>query len=375
MWRMTIASLTLAVAVAAGCSADKAPKEDDKPAKEEDAFTKLRQQLDKAMASFEQELDEAKTPEEEKEIKAKNPGPRFSARFLAFAEKDPSKPEAFDALLLALGVSGGPQHKAGQWGKVVQAIERDHFKNDKLGRLARDLAGNGDEDSVRLLRALIEKNPNKKIQGRAVQSLIETRKQAVAAAERIQRDEKLRANVEKVRGKEFVKKVLEDVEANRKEKDELTKLLDDKYAEYVINLSVGKPAPEVVLEDLKGKKVKLSELRGKVVVLDVWATWCGPCRAMIPHTRKLVERMKGKPFVFVSISADRDRKTVEDFLEKTPMPWTHWFNGAEGGLIEDWEIESFPSIFVLDTRGVIRFKDVRELELDEAVEKLVSETK
>jgi thiol-disulfide isomerase/thioredoxin len=370
---MIIGVLILAMAASTGCSDDKPAKSDDRSGKEDPSFTKLRKEFEDVMEGFEKELDNSRSKEEEKAIKARNPAPGFATRFLAFAEKDPSKPEAFDALLIAFGASGGPQNKAGCWNKVMKALLRDHVKNEKLFRLVRDLAGDGEEECLSFLRAVIEKNPSRKIQGRALQSLIETREAGIDAAERFQKDEKLRANVEKVRGKEFVRKVIEDAEASKKELAELTKQLQ-KYADVIIDLSIGKTMPEIALEDLKGKKVKLSDLRGKVVVLDLWATWCPPCRAMIPHTTKLVERMKGKPFVFVSISGDDDKETVENFIKKNPMPWTHWFNGPDGGVVEDWNVKYFPTIFVLDTKGVIRYKDLREKELDDAVEILVRET-
>lgn len=139
------------------------------------------------------------------------------------------------------------------------------------------------------------------------------------------------------------------------------------------NLGIGKTAPEVVSKDLKGNEVKLSALKGKVVVLDIWATWCPPCRAMIPHERELVERLKDKPFALVSISADKDLKTLTDFIEKEPMPWTHWHNGANGGILKDWNIKAFPTIFVLDAKGVIRFKGTRGKEMDKAVDTLLKE--
>ena len=66
-------------------------------------------------------------------------------------------------------------------------------------------------------------------------------------------------------------------------------------------------------------------------MLDIWATWCGPCKAMIPHEREMVERLKDKPFALVSISADEKKKTLTDFLAKDTMPWTHWWNGSGGG--------------------------------------------
>jgi hypothetical protein len=94
---------------------------------------------------------------------------------------------------------------------------------------------------------------------------------------------------------------------------------------------------------------------------------------MIPHERKLVERLKGKPFALVSISADAKKETLTNFLEKEPMPWTHWWNGATGGILSDWDVEYFPALYVLDAKGVIRYKDVRGEKMDEAVDALLKE--
>src|SRR5262249_9673993 len=77
-----------------------------------------------------------------------------------------------------------------------------------------------------------------------------------------------------------------------------------KKIDFINNLTVGKQAADFECELLDGTKAKLSDYRGNAVVLDVWATWCSPCKAMIPHERELVERMKGKPFKLVSLSVD-----------------------------------------------------------------------
>ena len=94
---------------------------------------------------------------------------------------------------------------------------------------------------------------------------------------------------------------------------------------------------------------------------------------MIPHEREMVERLKDKPFALVSISVDDEKKTLADFLAKEKMPWTHWWNGAEGKLIDTLNIQHYPTIFVLDAKGVIRYKEIRGEELEKAVNTLLLE--
>ena len=122
---------------------------------------------------------------------------------------------------------------------------------------------------------------------------------------------------------------------------------------------------------MDGQTVHLSDLRGKVVVLDFWATWCGPCRAMIPHERDLVNKLRGKPFAFIGISADHDLTELRRILKAERMTWPNIFDGSHGNLLHQYDIHYFPTIFVLDAAGVIRFKDVRGADLEKAVEELL----
>jgi peroxiredoxin len=138
------------------------------------------------------------------------------------------------------------------------------------------------------------------------------------------------------------------------------------------NLGVGKAAPEIEGVDHEGRPFKLSETRGKVVVLAFSGNWCGPCVGMYPQERALLEKFKDRPFTMVSVDTDEDVETLKRAIASGEVTWRCWWDeGTDGPITTRWGIVSFPSIFVLDRDGVIRFKEVRGDDLDRAVSGLL----
>ena len=146
---------------------------------------------------------------------------------------------------------------------------------------------------------------------------------SIRIADKLKEGEVKRDVFERTEGEGAFDRFLAAGERARRELQQTEEILCEEYADLVTNLSVGATMRELVSEDLEGKTVRLGDLKGKVVVLDLWATWCGPCVAMIPHEREMVKRHKDKPFALVSISVDTEKRTLTDFLAKEPMPWNH----------------------------------------------------
>jgi thiol-disulfide isomerase/thioredoxin len=143
------------------------------------------------------------------------------------------------------------------------------------------------------------------------------------------------------------------------------------------NLSIGRQAPEIEGTDFEGKKLKLSDFRGQVVVLDFWANWCGYCRQMYPQERKLVERLQGQPFALLGVNCDEDKAEVLREIKRQKLNWRSWWDGDSGGrrISKQWQVDSFPTLYILDHKGIIRHKNLRGPQLDQAVEKLLKEAK
>jgi hypothetical protein len=94
---------------------------------------------------------------------------------------------------------------------------------------------------------------------------------------------------------------------------------------------------------------------------------------MHPHERELIRRHSGKPFVILSVNTDRDRETLKKAIREGEITWRCWWDGPGRPLCEKWNVSGFPTIYVIDRAGVIRFKNVREKALDEAVGSLLRE--
>jgi len=141
------------------------------------------------------------------------------------------------------------------------------------------------------------------------------------------------------------------------------------------NLVAGKPAPAIDGTGIDGKPLKLSDYRGKVVVLVFWGTWCGPCMQEVPHERELAERYKGRPFALLGVDCDSDKAAALKVMKEQGITWPNWNDGdpGEGPIVNKYHVRGYPTIIVIDAKGVIRSPNVFGSGLDKAVEELIKE--
>lgn len=141
--------------------------------------------------------------------------------------------------------------------------------------------------------------------------------------------------------------------------DSLRQMVNNEYQEYVRafgNLMPGKPAPDFEMTDVTGKKVRLSDLRGKYLYIDIWATWCAPCREEIPHMAKLYEHFaKDKRIMLMSISVDSNVKTWQQFIEREKPAWPQYVVDRQTNafLDKEYRIYGIPHFLFFDKDGKI----------------------
>jgi thiol-disulfide isomerase/thioredoxin len=120
-------------------------------------------------------------------------------------------------------------------------------------------------------------------------------------------------------------------------------------------LRIGDPTPAFNLQTLDGKTVSIGSLKGRVVLIDFWATWCGPCRSALPELKALHQKNAGKPLVVVSVSVDEDRKKAEEFVHKNGMDWLQAWDGQGQILNGVFGINNLPSYVLIDAQGRISY--------------------
>jgi len=358
-------------------------KPDTPPADQLKALVKEHQDL---LDAFERAFQEVKGEAQLNEFYKKNyPSPaRLYPRLMALAEKYPNDAAAVEALIWVVNHYSDVPEYQGTRRQALDRLGRDHLASDKLSLV---LQG-ADE---KFLRAVLEKSPHRHIRGLACYTLAEQRIRLSRWVTHFRNENPVwRQLIFAARGSEFTTDIVQltketetlleqvvrdfaDVPIEDRRNGKTLGELAKGHLKEIRHLAIGMTAPQLKSVDLDGKPVQLADLKGNVVVLDVWAVWCGPCKAMIPHQRELVKRLDGKPFALVSISVDEKRETLAAFLKKEPMPWTHWYEGPDGKIIADLNVCSYPTIYVLDGKGVIRHKDVRGQFLDQAVDALLKE--
>jgi len=114
----------------------------------------------------------------------------------------------------------------------------------------------------------------------------------------------------------------------------------------------GKEALAFDIKALDGKSYSLAKLKGKPVLLDFWATWCGPCRKAMPVVEKMYQDFKDQGLVVLAVDAGEERATVEEFLKKTPLPYPVVLSG-ETNITESYHVAAFPTFVMIGRDGKI----------------------
>jgi thiol-disulfide isomerase/thioredoxin len=140
----------------------------------------------------------------------------------------------------------------------------------------------------------------------------------------------------------------------------------------------GDAAPPFALPNAKGDTVALDKLRGKVVYVDFWASWCGPCRRSVPWLNDMLQKYGSKGFVVVGVNVDKKRGDAEKFLAVTPATFTIVYDEA-GATPSAYGVKGMPSSYLIDGNGRVvyverGFLDEKRPELEQRIVSLLGKT-
>jgi hypothetical protein len=210
-------------------------------------FKKLRQQFEAARQDYSKAYTSAKNDEERKKLKYPD-SQKHARQLLALAEKDPKDPVAVDVLTEAL-MNGRYDQEVGP--RALELLKTHHLESEKLGRACQIVTyGPSREETRKFLTSVLETNPHREVKGAAALSL----GQSFVSDDAKEAEKHFNSVIEKYGTKD----------QKQTAKSELFEMH---------NLAIGKVAPEIEGQDVDGKKFKLSDYRGKVVVLDFWGDW------------------------------------------------------------------------------------------------------
>jgi thiol-disulfide isomerase/thioredoxin len=337
-------------------------------------LAKLKKQFETDEQALKKKLADAKDPEDKKQVtfQIKELHALTASDALDLAEEGKKSEDGLDAAVFVLKLLGEYQITGQDMDKASAIVLENHIDSPKIAPALEHMVGCG-PTGLLFLETVVEKATKPDVQALALYYNALAMDAKATAAEGPSGDD---VKIAQFRGRaaEMMEKAAKLAPDAKVGTDTLAKAV----ASEIVSLRIGpgNPVPDAEGTDLDGKKVKLSSYRGKVVVLDFWATWCGPCKAMIPHERELAEKLKDKPFAILSVSVDDEKKELAEFLGAEKMPWSHWWDGPKGPVVKLFRVKAFPTLFLIDAKGVVRNKWVsspgNEV-LDKAVNELVAE--
>lgn len=131
-----------------------------------------------------------------------------------------------------------------------------------------------------------------------------------------------------------------------------------------LTFSADNVAPDFELKDLEGKKVSFKDFKGKVVLLNFWATWCAPCRAEMPSLENLYRSFKGKGLVVIGVSVDNSDNSVRSFVRQKKITFPILLDSKKEVSFDDYGVIGLPVTFLIDQKGIIVEKVFGERQWD-----------
>ncbi len=134
-----------------------------------------------------------------------------------------------------------------------------------------------------------------------------------------------------------------------------------------------KMAPPFSVTTLDGQRISLDDLKGKVVLVDFWATWCGPCREALPHMKEIARKFQGQPLVILSVSLDSEESKWKEFVAKNGMTWLNCRDGNfDGPLAKAFDVHAIPHTFTVDADGVLQDEHIGDAAIEGKLKKQIA---
>ncbi len=289
----------------------------------------------------------------------------------ALIKRHPDDPGALDGILLLTGDM--------RWtlDDELLALALKHKDDPRMGQLCFNLMDRGMEPwALSIVEAVAESNPSREVRAQAVfcrgrQHYESAFPYGETLSEEVRAPRVTKARKYFTEAAQFEEVKTPDGKSTigLKARHELNRL------DNLPNLKVGGTAPEIDAATLDGTRIRLSDHRGKVVLVVFWGSWCGPYMAMVPHEKELWERYRDKPFALLGVNCGDKLEVAKKSVADGGMGWPSWYDGEEirGPIETDYNVPHWPRVFLIDKGGVIRAIDPESDELDEAVKGLMAE--
>lgn len=344
-----------------------------RPAMADEAWSRITEDFEKATKAWAKKLPQDKSEYAKALVEGTippNPTGEFRPRIRKYAEQHAGETDAVPALVwlvthehrFPLGDSDGENadwalKRLGQ-DHATEPILKDHVEEFQAQHLSV-----GSEALVSFLDTVTAKNPDKETRAWAqLVTAVILSEHGFGIA-----DERGPATSKKTQRSEDILRSLVKEYAGTKiaEKAESHLFVTDYFQEGML-------VPDTVGKDVDGNEIRLSDYRGKVVMIAFWATWCTPCMQAISYERELMKTYAGKPFTVLGINVDHRRSACRDAVKKEGITWPNIYDGVPGAIAGKWHINSFPTVVMLDHKGVIRSIDPEALGVDALVAEAVA---